>query len=334
MNEHLPVMAAEVVEFLVTRTDGVYVDCTLGGGGHARQILNNAPEGRLLGLDLDADAVERAAAELSMFRDRMTLVQSNFADIQDVVADSGLGGVDGVLFDLGFSSTQLDDPARGFSYQHEGPIDMRLDATGATPAGGTTAAELLDRINEKELARIIFEFGEERRAHPIARSIIAARDDDRMRTTSDLAAAVIATKPARRNKTLSRVFQALRIAVNGELDNLSSGLEGAVEVLRPGGRVVAISYHSLEDRMVKRHFARCERPCTCPRDIPECVCGKKPTLRVITRRIVTPGDAEVARNPRARSAKLRVAEKLDVPEAASGAGAGTAADGSGRARTC
>jgi 16S rRNA (cytosine1402-N4)-methyltransferase len=299
-------MAAEVVEFLVTRTNGGYVDCTIGAGGHARYILNNAPEGTLLGLDLDAAAIERTATELAVFGERVTLVQGNFSDLATIAHEHGLREVDGVLFDLGFSSVQLDDPSRGFSYRSEGPIDMRLDAAGAMSAG-----VLLSRVSERDLARIIFEFGEERRAHPIARSIIAAREEGRLETTFDLAAAVLATKPARKNKTLSRVFQALRIAVNGELDNLSAGLAQAVDVLRPGGRVAVISYHSLEDRMVKRHFVRCERPCTCPRDLPECACGKKPTLKIVTRRVVTPGDAEVAANPRARSAKLRVAEKLE-----------------------
>ncbi len=306
MSEHLPVMATEVVEFLVTRTNGGYVDCTVGAGGHARYILNNAPEGTLLGLDLDAAAIERTATKLAVFGERVTLVRGNFSDLAAIADEHGFRDVDGVLFDLGFSSVQLDDPSRGFSYRSEGPIDMRLDAAGAT-----SAAVLLSRVSERELARIIFEFGEERRAHPIARSIIAAREEGKLETTSDLAAAVLATKPARKNKTLSRVFQALRIAVNGELDNLSAGLAQAVDVLRPGGRVAVISYHSLEDRMVKRHFVRCERPCTCPRDLPECVCGKKPTLKIVTRRVVTPGDAEVAANPRARSAKLRVAEKLE-----------------------
>jgi 16S rRNA (cytosine1402-N4)-methyltransferase len=306
MSEHLPVMATEVVEFLVIRTNGGYVDCTVGAGGHARYILNNAPEGTLLGLDLDAAAIERTATELAVFGERVTLVRGNFSNLATIAHEHGLREVDGVLFDLGFSSVQLDDPSRGFSYRSEGPIDMRLDSAAATSAG-----VLLSRVNERELARIIFEFGEERRAHPIARSIIAAREEGRLETTSDLAAAVLATKPARKNKTLSRVFQALRIAVNGELDNLSAGLAQAVDVLRPGGRVAVISYHSLEDRMVKRHFVRCERPCTCPRDLPECVCGKKPTLKIVTRRVVTPGDAEVAANPRARSAKLRVAEKLE-----------------------
>lgn len=304
--EHLPVMTAEVVEYLVTRTDGVYVDCTLGAGGHARGILNNAPAGRLLGLDLDADAIAKARDVLAAFGERVTLVQGNFSGLAAIAAEHGHREADGVLFDLGFSSMQLDDPARGFSYKSTGPIDMRLDG-----GSGQTAERLLARITERELARLILEFGEERRAHPIARSIIQAREKGELRSTADLAAAVTATKPARRNKTLSRVFQALRIAVNGELENLAAGLNQAVELLRPGGRLAVISYHSLEDRMVKRHFVACEKPCTCPRDIPTCVCGRKPTLRIVTRRILRPRESEVAANPRARSAKMRVAEKVE-----------------------
>lgn len=307
MSEHLPVMAAEVVEFLVTRTNGGYVDCTVGAGGHARFILNNAPEGKLLGLDLDTQALEKAGARLAAFGERAELVKGNFSDLASIADERGFDGVDGVLFDLGFSSMQLDDPARGFSYQIEGPIDMRLDTDGAT-----TANALLLRVSERDLAQLIFDFGEERRARPIARSIIWARDNGKLSTTADLAAAVMATKPKQKTKTLSRVFQALRIAVNGELDNLASGLEQAVEVLRPGGRIVAISYHSLEDRMVKRHFVRCEKPCTCPRDLPECACGKKPTLKIVTRKIIKPRYAEIESNPRSRSAKMRVAEKLET----------------------
>ncbi|MBN2566371.1 MAG: 16S rRNA (cytosine(1402)-N(4))-methyltransferase RsmH [Candidatus Eisenbacteria bacterium] len=303
--EHLPVMAAEVVELLVTRTDGVYVDCTVGAGGHARMILNNAPEGTLLGIDLDGDALEIAAGALSDFGERSRLAQGSFADLAIIARENGRERADGVLFDLGLSSMQLDDPGRGFSYRNDGPIDMRMDQTGSWTAG-----QLLERTSERELARILKEYGEERRAHPIARSIMEARDRGRLRGTADLAAAVIATKPGHRSKTLSRVFQALRIAVNRELENLADGLAQAVDLLTGGGRVAVISYHSLEDRMVKRYFATCERPCVCARDIPQCVCGRVPTLRVITRHVVVPGDAEVARNPRARSAKLRVAEKL------------------------
>lgn len=314
--EHLPVMAAEVVRFLVTRTDGTYVDCTVGAGGHARMILNNAPEGTLLGIDLDRSALETAAARLSDFGDRAMLVQGNFADLATIAGEQGLERVDGALFDLGFSSMQLDDPARGFSYRSEGPIDMRMDQSSGAGAG-----RLLERISERDLAQIIREFGEERRAHPIARSVIEARERGELESTADLAAAVIATKPGHRSKTLSRVFQALRIAINRELENLSEGLAQAVDLLRAGGRVTVISYHSLEDRMVKRYFATCERPCVCPRDIPQCVCGRVPTLKVVTRRVVRPSDAEVARNPRARSAKLRVAEKL-APQASQAGGGG------------
>ena len=306
---HQPVMVTEVVEYLVTRTDGVYVDCTVGGGGHARPILLNAPEGRLLGVDLDPSALEEARTNLEQFAGRYELARGNLAALGSLAAERGLDRVDGVLFDLGFSSLQLDDAARGLSFAVEGPIDMRLDQTAGQPAG-----HLILHSSERELAAILFELGEERRARPIARSIVEARDRGRLDTTSDLANAVLATKPAKRTKTLARVFQALRIAVNGELKNLKSGLRGAVELLRPGGRIVAISYHSLEDRIVKHHFLDCEKPCTCPRDMPECMCGAVPTLRVLTRRIVTPRPVEVAKNPRARSAKLRVAERLGPGE--------------------
>ena len=306
MSEHLPVMAAEVVEFLVTRPNGGYIDCTVGAGGHARFILSSAPAGRLLGLDLDGEALAKAGTRLAAFGERAELVKGNFSDLASIADEHGFRDVDGVLFDLGFSSMQLDDPARGFSHQKEGPIDMRLDNEGAT-----TAMAILARSTERDLAQIIFDFGEERRARPIARSIVTARENGKLNTTSDLAAAVLATKPKQRTKALSRVFQALRIAVNGELDNLTSGLAAAVDILRPGGRVVVISYHSLEDRIVKKHFVGCENPCTCPRDLPECACGKKPTLKVVTRKIVRPRYAEIESNPRSRSAKLRVAEKLE-----------------------
>jgi 16S rRNA (cytosine1402-N4)-methyltransferase len=266
--EHLPVMAAEVVEFLVTRTDGTYVDCTVGAGGHARRILNNAPEGALLGIDLDMEALKVAERALSDFGSRATLAHGNFADIATIAREHGIDKADGVLFDLGFSSMQLDDPARGFSYRSDGPIDMRMDQSC-----GASAARIVERASERELAEILREYGEEKRAHPIARSIVEAREHGRLAGTADLAAAVIATKPGHRSKTLSRVFQALRIVVNRELENLREGLAQAVDLLVGGGRVVVISYHSLEDRMVKQYFAGCERPCVCPRDIPLCVCG-------------------------------------------------------------
>lgn len=302
---HLPVMVNEVVDHLVTRTDGVYVDCTVGGGGHARSILLNAPAGRLVGVDLDRTALEESRKTLASFAGRFDLSQGSFGDLRAVLGESGYSEVDGVLFDLGFSSLQLDDAERGISYSEEGPLDMRLDRDS-----GETARTLIEHSSERELADVIYKFGEERRSHPIARSIIDARDSGRLETTSDLAKAVLATKPVHRTKTLSRVFQALRIAVNGELSNLRDGLKDAVTVLRPGGRVVVISYHSLEDRITKHYFQKCERPCTCPRELAECVCGAVPTLRVVTRRVVRPEERELAVNSRARSAKLRAAEKL------------------------
>lgn len=303
--QHLPVMAAEVVSLVVTRSDGIYVDCTVGGGGHARGILNNAPAGRLLGIDLDPSAIEPARVALAPFGSRAEVTLGNFSDLASIAEDHGCGAVDGILFDLGFSSLQLDDHSRGLSFSAEGPLDMRLDTTLHE-----TARDVIARSNERTLVQIIRDFGEEKRAYPIARAILDARDGGRLRTTIDLANAVLTTKPQKRVKTLARVFQALRIAVNHELENLASGLAQAVEILKPGGRVVVISYHSLEDRIVKRHFTNCEHPCTCPRDLPTCACGKVPTLRVVTRHVVTPHDAEVAANPRARSAKLRAAEKL------------------------
>jgi 16S rRNA (cytosine1402-N4)-methyltransferase len=309
--QHLPVMAAEVISLLVTRTDGVYVDCTVGGGGHARAILNNAPAGRLVGIDMDPSALTAAASALAPFGNRAELTVGNFSELASIVSDRCRGPVDGILFDLGFSSLQLDDPSRGLSFSAEGPLDMRLD-----PSLGATALDVIASSNERDLARTIAEFGEEKRAHPIARAILDARDHGRLATTTDLANAVLETRPQKRVKTLARVFQALRIAVNGELDNLAAALGQAVASLRRGGRIVVISYHSLEDRTVKRHFADCEHPCTCPRDLPACACGKKPTLRVLTKHVVTPRDAELAVNPRARSAKLRAAERVGEAQTA------------------
>lgn len=306
---HLPVLADEVVELMVTRTSGAYVDCTVGCGGHAQRILERDGGGRLLAVDLDDAAIAAARSRLARFEGAVEFATGNFAELAETARSRGFDGVDGVLFDLGFSSAQLDDPERGFSFSADGPIDMRLDRTGARSAG-----DVLAHVGERELAEIISEYGEERRSRPIARAIVAARDAGRLRTTADLAAAVLETRPQKRTKTLARVFQALRIAVNDELNNLTAGLEAAVDLLRPGGRVVVISYHSLEDRIVKRFFARCQDPCTCPPDLPECVCGLRPTLRVLTKKVVRPGAAELAANPRARSAKLRAAERLEVAQ--------------------
>jgi len=301
---HRPVMAAQVVAFLVTGP-GDYVDATVGLGGHAEQILEAAgPESRLLGLDLDPRALEVAARRLGRFGPRVRLVRANFADIAEVARREGFVPARGVLFDLGVGSHQLEDPAAGFSFQLSGPLDMRYD-----PDAPVTAADLVNRLPEAELAELIRRYGEEPRARRIARAIVQARP---ITTTEELARVVARAVGTARGRIhpATRTFMALRIAVNRELENLARGLEGAVEILARGGRVVVISFHSLEDRLVKEFFRRESRDCSCPPGIPVCVCGHRAVLRELTRRPVTPDEAEISLNPRARSAKLRAAEKI------------------------
>ncbi len=301
---HRPVMAAQVVAFLVTGP-GDYVDATVGLGGHAERILEAAgPESRLLGLDLDPRALEVAARRLSRFGPRVRLVRANFADVAEVAHRAGFVPARGVLFDLGVGSHQLEDPAAGFSFQLSGPLDMRYD-----PDAPITAADLVNRLPEAELAELIRRYGEEPRARRIARAIVQARP---IKTTDELARVVARAVGTARGRThpATRTFMALRIAVNRELENLARGLEGAVRVLGRGGRVVVISFHSLEDRLVKEFFRRESRDCICPPGIPVCVCGHRAVLRALTRRPVTPDEAEIKLNPRARSAKLRAAEKI------------------------
>jgi 16S rRNA (cytosine1402-N4)-methyltransferase len=301
---HRPVMAAKVVGLLVTGP-GDYIDATVGLGGHAERILDAAgPESRLLGLDLDPRALAVAAQRLGRFGPRARLVRANFADLAEVAAREGFVPARGVLFDLGVGSHQLAAAAAGFSFQLSGPLDMRYD-----PDAPVTAADLVNKLSEAELAEIIRRYGEEPRARRIAREIVRARP---ITTTDELARVVArAVGPARgRIHPATRTFMALRIAVNRELENLSRGLEGAVKVLGRGGRIAVISFHSLEDRIVKEFFRRESRDCICPPGLPVCVCGHRAILREVTRRPVTPDAAEVETNPRARSAKLRVAEKV------------------------
>ncbi|BDG60764.1 16S rRNA (cytosine(1402)-N(4))-methyltransferase RsmH [Caldinitratiruptor microaerophilus] len=308
--EHEPVLLAEVLEALAVRPGGRYVDCTVGGGGHSEAIARRlGPDGRLLALDRDPAALRAAGERLQPYADRVRLVRTRFSRLAEVVAEAGLDGVDGVLFDLGVSSPQVDDPGRGFSYRHEAPLDMRMD-----PDAPVTAADLVARLPEEELARILREYGEERFAARIARRIVAERERRPIRTTLQLAELVreAIPAPARREPQhpARRTFQALRIAVNDELGELESALEAAVRVLRPGGRLVAIAFHSLEDRIVKQFIARLARGCECPPGTPVCICGKKPVLRPVGRQPRLPGPEEIRRNARARSARLRVAEKL------------------------
>ena len=308
---HLPVMPAEVIATLAPAPGSLQIDATVGGGGHTERILEAAsPDGRLLGLDADRLAIERVGRRLARFGDRLVLRQANFRELADVAPDAGFGAVDGMLFDLGLSSFQLADTDRGFGFRAGGPLDMRFDTTRGVPA-----RELLATLGADELAALFRRYAEEPSAWRIAKAIVAARATAPIDTAEELATLVERTLPdnprkPRRTHPATRVFQALRIAVNGELDALEEGLAAAVGLLRPGGRLVVLSYHSLEDRIVKRFLNAERRGCTCPPEAPVCICGKAPRLRLVTRPSLTPTAEEVAANPRARSARLRAAERL------------------------
>jgi 16S rRNA (cytosine1402-N4)-methyltransferase len=309
---HIPVLAEEVMSMLAPAPGSLQIDATLGGGGHTERILEATdPDGRLLGLDADGAAIARVAGRLRpRFGDRLVLRQVNFRELGTVAPAAGFEQVDGTLFDLGLSSYQLADAERGFGFRTGGPLDMRFD-----PSRGTPASELLATLDADELTALFRRYGEEPKAARIARAIVDARRTARVATAEELAAIVERVAPPnprqpRRTHPATRVFQALRIAVNEELDALQEGLAAAVDLLRPGGRLVVLSYHSLEDRIVKRFFAAERRGCVCPPDLPVCVCGRNPRLRLVTRPSLTPTADEVAANPRARSARLRAAERL------------------------
>ncbi len=309
---HIPVLAEEVMSMLAPAPGSLQIDTTLGGGGHTERILEATdPDGRLLGLDADGAAIARVDGRLRpRFGDRLVLRQSNFRVLGDVAREAGFGAVDGALFDLGLSSYQLADSERGFGFRAGGPLDMRFD-----PSRGVPAADLIATLDAPELTALFRRYGEEPRAGRIARAIVDARRTAPLTTAEELAALVERVSPPnprqpRRTHPATRVFQALRIAVNEELDALQEGLAAAVDLLRPGGRLVVLSYHSLEDRIVKRFFAAERRGCVCPPELPVCVCGRNPRLRLLTRRSVTPTASEIEANPRARSARLRAAERL------------------------
>ncbi len=308
---HLPVMPVEVLGTLVPAPGSLQIDATVGGGGHTERILEAAnPDGRVLGIDADAIAIDRVAVRLARYGDRLVLRQANFRELADVAPAAGFGSVDGALFDLGLSSYQLADRDRGFGFRAGGPLDMRFDTTRGVPA-----SELLATLDADELAALFRRYGEEPSAWKIAKAIVAARQTAPIATAEDLAQLIERVSPPnprqrRRTHPATRVFQALRIAVNEELDALSEGLAAAVDLLRPGGRLVVLSYHSLEDRIVKRFFASERRGCVCPPEAPVCVCGHTPRLRLVTRPSMTPTQDEIDANPRARSARLRAAERL------------------------
>lgn len=304
--KHIPVMLEECMDLLnlAQRPSGVFVDGTLGGGGHTEQMLRRTT-GRVIGIDRDWDALRAAGARLSPFGERFVPLHGNYANIKTLLRQAGLDGMDGMLMDLGVSSYQLDNPERGFSFHSEAPLDMRMDQTAEL-----TAEIVLNTYPEKELARIISQYGEEKWAVRIAKFIVAARP---LRTTMDLVRVIDAAVPAAERRKVShparRTFQAIRIEVNSELSLLEPALRDAVDCLTPGGRLVVITFHSLEDRIVKQTFQSLQNPCTCPPKAPVCICGKKPLGRAVTRRPVLPTQEECERNLRSHSAKVRAFEK-------------------------
>ena len=302
---HLPVLYQEVLAALQPRSGGHYVDGTVGLGGHAHGILQaSGPAGRLLGLDVDPQALALAAQKLAAFTERARLVRGSYADLAQHLAAAGWQLVDGILLDLGASSLQFDNAERGFSFQQEGPLDMRFNSQGSLTAG-----QIVNEWPEEDLAEVLFRYSEERHSRKIARAIVKARP---LKTTVELANVVGRALGGRRSgmHPATRSFQALRIAVNGELDALEKALPQAASALRQGGRLAVISFHSLEDRAVKQFFRRESRDCICPPEQPSCTCGHKAIIKEMTRKPIRPGEAEQAANPRARSARLRVAERL------------------------
>lgn len=307
---HVSVLLEEAVGQLQVRPDGIYVDGTLGGGGHAREVCRRlGPSGRLIGIDRDADALRAAGERLAEFSDRVRIVQNNYCNIREVLSELGIDRVDGILLDLGVSSHQLDQADRGFSYREDAPLDMRMDR-GQT----LDARTIVNEYPEEELFRIIKTYGEERFARSIARNICRARERAEIRTTFELVEVIRNSVPAKvrnsKGHPARRTFQAIRIECNRELEALRTALDNMVDLLADRGRLCIITFHSLEDRMVKQSFREKENPCTCPPDFPVCVCGRRPLGRVITRKPILPGIEETEGNARARSAKLRVFERI------------------------
>ena len=306
---HVSVLLDECIEGLNIRPDGIYVDGTLGGAGHSSQIAARLTTGRLIGIDRDPVALKAAGERLACFGDRVTLVHSNFCEIAKVLDDLGIDGVDGILLDLGVSSPQLDDGSRGFSYMVDAPLDMRMNR-----ADVLTAREVVNTWSYEELRRILFDYGEERYAPQIAANICRVRETKPIETTQGLVDVIRSAMPAsalrEKQHPAKRSFQAIRIAVNDELGAVRQVMEAAIPKLRPGGRLAIITFHSLEDRIVKNGMADAAKGCICPPNFPVCVCGKKPQVKLVTRKPIISGDEELERNPRARSAKLRICEKI------------------------
>ena len=306
---HKPVLLHECLGALAIKPDGIYVDGTLGRAGHSLEIVHRLTTGRLIALDRDETAIEAANRRLGDYLDKVTLVHSNFSALDAVLHELGVHGVDGMLFDLGVSSPQLDEAQRGFSYKQDAPLDMRMDESAAL-----TAREVVNTYSYEELRRILFEYGEERYAPAIAKRICQHREQKPIETTLELADIIRSAMPAsalrEKQHPAKRSFQAIRIAVNDELGAVREAMEKAIDCLNPGGRLAVITFHSLEDRIVKAAFNQAAQGCTCPKDFPVCVCGKKPKVRLTPRKPILPSDEEIEENPRARSAKLRVCERI------------------------
>ncbi len=306
---HISVLLDECMEGLNIKPDGIYVDGTLGGAGHSSEIVKRLTTGRLIGIDRDAVALTAAGERLRPYADRVTLVHSNFCEIAQVLKDLKINGVDGILLDLGVSSPQLDDGSRGFSYMADAPLDMRMNGEDTL-----TAHDVVNTWSQEELKRILYDYGEERFAPQIAAAICRRRAEKPIETTLELVDVIRGAMPAsalrEKQHPAKRSFQAIRIAVNDELGSVERVMKDAIPCLNPGGRLAVITFHSLEDRIVKSAMADAAKGCTCPPSFPVCVCGKKPRVKLVTRKPITASDAELIRNPRARSAKLRICEKL------------------------
>lgn len=306
--KHYSVLLKESVDALNIKSDGVYVDGTMGGGGHSYEILKRGA-GHLIGIDRDKDAVAAAGARLSVFGDRVTIVNRNFSEIKNILKELGVEAIDGAVLDLGVSSYQLDNAERGFSYMHDAHLDMRMDQSSQL-----SAYDVVNGYTEEELKSIFYEYGEEKWSARIAKFIVEKREQRNIETTGELAEIIKAAIPAKARADgghpAKRVFQAIRIEVNGELKILDGAVRDFVDVLKPGGVLSIITFHSLEDRIVKKAFADMAKGCTCPKDFPVCVCGKKPILKVLNRKPMLPSERELNENSRSKSAKLRTAMKL------------------------
>ncbi len=308
--QHYSVMLRETIEELQVKADGIYVDGTLGGGGHAFEICRRLGEGRLYGIDQDEDAIEAAGERLAPFGDKVRIFRDNYCNMKALLSGEGVDGADGILLDLGVSSYQLDHGERGFSYRFDAPLDMRMDTRQTLTAG-----DIVNQYSEQQLYRMIRDYGEDPFAKNIARHIVQARERKPVETTFELNEIIKAAVPAKMRQNghpSKQTFQAIRIECNRELEVLENSLEDMIELLKPGGRLCIITFHSLEDRIVKSAFKNAENPCTCPPEFPVCVCGKKPKGTVITKKPVRPGEEELVQNPRSKSAKLRVFEKKSI----------------------